>query len=342
MSAPLPAPLHLDPATAEAVTGGAWHGPRAPVVVRGATLDSREVRDGCLFACFEGERVDGHDYAEVAVGAGAVLILARRPVEVPAPVLVVSDVAEALAALAQRMRSQLDDVIWIGVTGSNGKTTVKELLGSACSMAGRCITRGNYSNHLGVPLTILATPAQTRIAVIEMGTSGVGEIGRLAAIASPTIGVLTSIGPAHLEGLGGLSGVAVEKAALLAALPAGAPALLGRHGMDTAALAAGTTAERLIDMVRTTAANVEVEVIDSEVIDGDTAGESVVMRAAGIEVGIPMAGPHNLANAWIAWRAACAAGCDPRASCAPWPESARSAGRLESPTRPPLPAGRQL
>ena len=197
-----PAPLHLDPAIAERLTGGAWNGSRKPITIRGATLDSREVKPGCMFACFDGARVDGHDYAEVAVGAGAELILARRPLDVPAPVLVVSDVAAALAALASELRRQLEHITWIGVTGSNGKTTVKELLVAACASAGPVhATRGNYNNQLGVPLTVLATPADTAIAVIEMGTSEPGEIALLARIAKPQIGVLTSIGPAHLEGL---------------------------------------------------------------------------------------------------------------------------------------------
>lgn len=324
-----PAALTIDPALATELLGGTWHGPKAAVTVRGATIDSRDVRAGGLFACLVGTRVDGHDYADVAVGAGAELVLAERPVAVPAPVIVVADVTIALGRLAHFLRQQLSDTTWIGVTGSNGKTTVKALLQAACAPAGAVhVTAGNRNNQLGVPLTVLATPTQTRIAVIEMGTSEPGEIGLLADMVQPDIGVITGIGPAHLEGLGGLAGVAHEKSALFAALADGAPALFSRHGMATAALAAGIDASELDAIVAANAAHTDLSVFDSDAIAGEVVADGVCLDFAGERVCLPLIGPHNLANAHLAWQAAIAAGVAPLAALEALASVAPVSGRL--------------
>ena len=188
---------------------------------RGAAIDSRQIQPGMLFVALPGAHVDGHDFIPDALARGAAAVLAARSVPVEqarhadgtaVPVLVASDVVAALQGLASLARAQAAETTFIAVTGSNGKTTVKEMLVAALASVGFVhATPGNYNNHLGVPLTLLNMPEQPAVAVIEIGTSGPGEIAALAALARPDIAAITGIGPAHLEGLGDCFGVAREK-----------------------------------------------------------------------------------------------------------------------------------
>ena len=333
-----PAPFVLGKVDAERLTGGTWNGATSEVVLRGASIDSRAVTPGCLFACLVGERVDGHDFAETAVGDGAALVLANRAVSVPVPVLVVRDVAAALAVLATEFRRRYaPSCTWIGIGGANGKTTTKELLAAACAIrvgeAQVHATRGNLNNHLGVPLTVLATPADIRFAVIELGANHPGEVTALAAIAQPQVGVITSIGPEHLEGFGDLAGVCRSECELFAALPIGAPAFIGLGGMATHARDHGIGFDGLLAIVRAAAAGRQLTLI------GDDVAEAVPVRGRcdpdGIELmvdqgvsRIHLLGHHNLANATLAFHAAVAAGVDARQALAGLARVRPVAGRL--------------
>lgn len=328
----VPAPLELDLATAERLTGGSWRGPRAPVVCRGAAIDSRLVRPGCIFACLPGSRVDGHDYAATAVGDGASLVLASRPVEVPAPVLLVADVTAALAALAAELRRRLAQVVWIAITGSNGKTTVKELVLAAASGSGPVhATCGSLNNHLGVPLTILATPADSMIAVIELGASAAGEIDALAALVRPQVAVITSIGPAHLAGFGGLAGVAAAKAEIFRHVQAGGRMLFCRHGLEEACRGQGVEAQELLATLRAAAGDGNLTVVGDAgcAIDGATGPQGIVLRTPLGEVGIGLVGTHNLANACLAWHICLAAGLDGKRALAGLASARPATGRLQ-------------
>src|SRR5690606_25456822 len=151
---------------------------------------------------------------------GAVAALVSRPLEVAVPQVVVADPLAALSAFASAWRNQFDIPV-LAVTGSNGKTTSKEMIGAILGEAGpTLVTQGNLNNHIGVPLTPLQLTAWHRYAVIEMGASGPGEIAHLAALANPTLGIVTNAGAAHLEGFGSLAGVAEGKGELFLALPA--------------------------------------------------------------------------------------------------------------------------
>jgi UDP-N-acetylmuramoyl-tripeptide--D-alanyl-D-alanine ligase len=199
--------------------------------VRGAGMDSRAVIPGTLFACIKGARADGHDYAETAAASGAAVVLAERAlpeVSGQVPVFVVDDCVAALGRLASAWRAKAGAKV-AAVTGTAGKTTVKEMLlavlGQRFEVAG---TKGNYNNQLGLPLTMLACPGSARIWVLELGISRPGDMQELAAIARPDLAVITNIGPAHLEGLGDLAGVARAKAVLAAFLAPGGMVLASR------------------------------------------------------------------------------------------------------------------
>lgn len=205
----------------ESVTGGTLCGGDPQTPVTGGTFDSRAVRPGDVFAALPGEKTDGHAYIGAALDAGAACCLALRvPEGETRGVLVVPDVAAAFCAAAAYYRS-LFRLPLIGVTGSVGKTTAKEMI--ACVLARRFSTlktEKNFNNELGVPMTLFRLRPAHEAAVVEMGISHFGEMTRLAQMARPTMAVCTVIGRAHLEFLGDRAGVLRAKTEMLAEMPA--------------------------------------------------------------------------------------------------------------------------
>ncbi|MEM8909601.1 MAG: Mur ligase family protein, partial [Bacteroidota bacterium] len=177
--------------------------------------DSRRIEAGCLFFALKGPNFNGNAFAEEALTKGAAYAVIDEPdFQVNDRCLLVDDVLTSLQALATHHRRQLE-IPLIAITGSNGKTTTKELMSEALGCHYRThFTRGNLNNHIGVPLTLLAMPMDTEIAVIEMGANHQGEIAALCRIAEPTHGLITNIGKAHLESFGGLEGVKKGKSEL--------------------------------------------------------------------------------------------------------------------------------
>jgi len=187
---------------------------------RGITTDSRRVEAGMLFAALVGGRSDGHDFVAAAVDAGAAAVLVSKPLDRSFPQLVVDDVLRALGTLASSWRSVVEPCV-VGITGSNGKTTTKEmvrniLVGNATVLS----TSGNQNNELGLPLTLFRLNCNDRFAVLEMGASKAGDIRYLSQIAPPHVGLVCNVGPAHLLGFGDEEGVARAKGEMFAALPA--------------------------------------------------------------------------------------------------------------------------
>lgn len=225
---------------AELITALAGEPPPADAVpaieVRGAVIDSRLVTPGCLFVALHGERQDGHDYIPQAIAGGAVAVIAERPpaLEISQSFdvgnlriyrfadsfcLIVSDSLAALQRAAAHWRRQ-HDVRVIGITGSVGKTTSKEIIAAVVKQHYRTIkSEGNYNNEIGLPLTLLHLADTHERVVLEMGMYDVGEIAQLADIALPQVGVVTNVGPTHLERLGTIERIAQAKAELPQALP---------------------------------------------------------------------------------------------------------------------------
>ena len=176
--------------------------------------DSRKVKSGDLFFALKGENFDGNDYAQKALDSGAAYAVVDRPFGKDSRFLEVPDVLEALQQLARQHRQALNVPV-LALTGTNGKTTTKELIATVLSTRFKvCATQGNLNNHIGVPLTLLRMDRETEMAVVEMGANHPGEIARLAAIAQPDYGLITNVGKAHLEGFGSLEGVMRTKGAL--------------------------------------------------------------------------------------------------------------------------------
>ncbi|MCL2727117.1 MAG: UDP-N-acetylmuramoyl-tripeptide--D-alanyl-D-alanine ligase [Bacteroidales bacterium] len=178
------------------------------------STDSRKISRGDLFFALKGDNFDGNDYAEKAIESGAAYAIVDRPSGDHAQFILVPDALKALQQLAQHHR-QMQHIPIFALTGSNGKTTTKELITTVLSAKYRvCSTQGNLNNHIGVPLTLLRIDSTTQMAVIEMGANHLGEIAVLAAIAQPDYGLITNVGKAHLEGFGSLEGVIQTKGEL--------------------------------------------------------------------------------------------------------------------------------
>ena len=227
-------------------TGGHLHGDGA-TAVDGVTQDSRDVRPGMLFVPLVAERRDGHSFIADAVAAGASAYLtAREPVAAGAAAVQVGDTLEALAALAQRARRRLGAVPVVGVTGSAGKTTTKDLLAAVLARDRRVwASTASFNNEIGVPITLLSAPAGTEALVVEMGSRGPGHISRLCAVARPTMGVVTTVGLSHTSELGSLAAVVAAKRELVEALPRagdGGVAFLNAGVPEVAAMASSTDA----------------------------------------------------------------------------------------------------
>ena len=179
------------------------------------TTDSRAITPGCLFFAFKGERFDGNAFAPKALEQGAALcVISDEKYKADDRCIVVPDVLATLQELAREHRRHLQIPV-IGITGTNGKTTTKELVHAVLSKRYKTsATKGNFNNHLGVPLTLLGIPEKTEIAIVEMGANHPGEIAFLCGIADPDLGLITNVGRAHLEGFGSFEGVIQTKTEL--------------------------------------------------------------------------------------------------------------------------------
>lgn len=227
---------------ASAVDGGAS--------ITGVTVDSRDVAPGDLFVAIAGERVDGHDFAADAVAAGASCVLTSRPLADGAgsalPCIVVDDPVAALGRLASWYRRERLSCVVIGITGSSGKTSTKDLAARVLSTAAPTVSpRGSFNTEVGLPLTVLGADADTRFLVLEMGMRGEGHIAYLVRLMDPDIGVVLNVGSAHLEMLGSREAIARAKSEMVRDLPSTAIAVLNRDDPAVRAMADITVAQVL-------------------------------------------------------------------------------------------------
>jgi UDP-N-acetylmuramoyl-tripeptide--D-alanyl-D-alanine ligase len=234
---------------AEALGGRLVRGAADAVVSGSVETDSRLVAPGSVFFALPGETTDGALFAPAAVEAGAALVVAERELDVDTALIVVDDGVAALAALARlvvaRVRA-LGELRVVAVTGSNGKTTTKNLLRAILSAEGPTVApQGSFNNHVGAPISMLRVDERTRYLVVEMGASKIGEIARLISIVTPDIGIVLKVGLAHAGEFGGIDAVQRAKSEMVTDLPATAVALL--HGDDPrVAEMAGMTSARVV------------------------------------------------------------------------------------------------
>lgn len=282
---------------------GRLNGGDAPFA--GVSTDSRNISAGELFVALSGPNFDGTTFVADAVAKGAAGVIVSSPVNVDAAQIHVDDTRSALRDLARDWRRQLS-VRVIALTGSNGKTTVKEMLASCLSQVAETLaTEGNLNNEIGVPLTLFRLAPEHRYAVIEMGANHEGEIARLTATAEPEVVMLTNAGNAHLEGFGGIEGVARGKGEILSGEPRPRAAILNaddRYFDYWSGLASDTT---VISFGDSAEANVRVTRVELE-----TNGMLVALLLGDetLEFHLPLVGEHNARNAAAAAAAAAAVG----------------------------------
>jgi UDP-N-acetylmuramoyl-tripeptide--D-alanyl-D-alanine ligase len=269
----------------------------------GITTDTRKVAAGSLFVALKGERFDAHAFLADAATAGATAaIVSRVPADAPAGLalwVVGGDTRAALGRLGTHRRRAFDGKV-VGVCGSNGKTTTKELLRAALGSTLRVhATEANLNNQVGVPLTLLSIPADAEVAVVEMGTNEPGEIAALTAIVEPDVGIMTSIGEEHLEGFGDVAGVFREETALLEGMPAGSVAIVAEEPAELPA-----KARELLGPDRVRVAGLS----DGADLRPDGGADSVEVQPdgstrwsfRGTPIHLPQPGRHNVRNALIA------------------------------------------
>ncbi len=279
---------------AAAVGGRLADAPDPALLVTGRVgIDSRSVEPGGLFVAVEGERHDGHDFAADAVASGAVAVLATRPVGVPT--VVVDDVVVALGRLATAVRRQLPDLHVVGITGSSGKTSTKDLLAQVLERVGPTVApAGSHNNEIGLPLTVCAADPSVQFLVLEMGARGLGHIRELTEIAQPDVGVVLNVGSAHVGEFGSREAIAVAKGELVEALPARGLAVLNADDPLVHPMAERTHA-RVVTYGETERA--DVRAVDVALDEQGRPRFELVTAAGRAVVAMRLVGEHQVSNA---------------------------------------------
>ncbi|HXH03909.1 MAG TPA: UDP-N-acetylmuramoyl-tripeptide--D-alanyl-D-alanine ligase [Candidatus Competibacteraceae bacterium] len=265
--------------------------------------DSRQLVEGALFVALRGERFDGHDFVAAAAGRGAVAALVERRLELALPQLRVADTLAALGRLGAAWRQGFRGPL-VALTGSNGKTTLKEMVRAILAVRGPVLaTQGNLNNHIGVPLTLLRLQDEHQYAVLEMGANHPGEIAYLTALARPDVAVVNNAGPCHLEGFGDLDGVARGKGEIFQGLGERGVAVVNADDAYAAYWRGLNAGRRILDFGLERPAAVRGELL------GEEGGVRLHWQGQAVDIRLPLPGVHNVRNALAAAAAALAVGC---------------------------------
>ena len=301
--------------------GGTLVGGDPEIVVSGSVeFDSRQIGPGGLFVAFPGATVDGHDFAPQAVQAGAVAVLGTRPTS--GPTVVVDDPLAALGRLARVVVDRLPELVIVGITGSSGKTSTKDMIVQLLARLGPTVgPAGSFNNELGLPHTVLKADQQTRFLVLEMGSRGTGHLTYLCQIAPPRIAVVVNVGVAHIGEFGSVDAIATAKSELVAALAPGGQAVLNADDERVRAMA--PLAEKAGAMV-VFAGEAQDATVHAEQVELDERGRaSYILRtpegSRAVRLGI--SGRHQSGNSLLAAAVARSAGMD-------LPELAAALGEL--------------
>lgn len=292
-------------------------------IVTGAAIDSRQIVEGDLFFALEGGFVDGHKFVGHAMQSGASAVVVGKELERDIPQIVLEDRADGLVKLAAWVRDDLDPLV-VGITGSTGKTGVKDMLASiARPVMPTVASERSFNNDLGVPLTLVRAKVETEVVVCEMGSRGPGHIARLCHYARPHIGVVTNVGVTHFEQFGSREAIAAAKTELIESLPEGGAAVLNADDAYVAAMAESTKAEVITVGLNNPA------MIRAGQVRFDGLGRPTFQIEGELGVGwlhVPIAGIHQVSNALVACGAAFALGLSldqckeglERSSASPW------------------------
>jgi UDP-N-acetylmuramoyl-tripeptide--D-alanyl-D-alanine ligase len=304
--------IELTLAEIAASTDGVLHlpdGMSADAVVNGSVqTDSRRITKGSIFFALPGETTDGHLFVPAAVEGGAALVVTERHLDTAVPQIVVEDGVKALAALARtvvaRVRAE-GSLSVVGITGSNGKTTTKNMVRAILERSGPTVApEGSYNNHVGAPLAMLAVDHSTRYLVVEMGANHVGDIAKLVSIVTPDVAVVLKVGFAHAGDFGSLAATQRAKSEMVTTLPSSAVAVLNADD-ELVAEMAGMTAARVAWFGLGDGADLRAENIDTS-IDGTSF--TLTEHGETHRVSLRILGEHHVMNALAALSVACQLG----------------------------------
>ena len=274
------------------LVGGELFCDRDLLVSKAPVFDSRHATPGCFFLALKGENADGHDFAADAYRSGAMFSLTSQRID--GPCIVVADVLEALSILAAFVRKRLDKLIVIGITGSQGKTSTKDLLTHMLGAVGPTVApAGSFNNDLGLPITLLQCDDRTRFCILEMGARHMGDIARLCEIAKPNIGVVLTVGTAHIGEFGSREIIAQTKGELIASLDKDGIAILGTYDEFTPKMASLHQGEVIFFGEK---GDIQVRAADIEMREGRPHFD-LVTPAGRDAVGMRAVGAHQVSNA---------------------------------------------
>lgn len=275
----------------------------------GVSTDTRSLRGGELFVALRGPNFDGHAFVPEAEARGAAGAVISRPLETALPCVQAEDTLWALGALAADWRSRFQLPV-LAVTGSFGKTTVKEMMAAICAGRGETLaTRGNLNNEIGLPLTLFGLDARHRAAVLELGANHAGEIGRMTAICRPSVGVVTAAGPVHLEGFGSVEGVARAKGEIYTGLPEEGVAVINEDDGYAPLWREMAGARRRVGFGLGPQAEFRAEQLRQSLdVDGPVLEFRLVTPDGAADVRLGLPGRHNAMNALAAAATCWAAG----------------------------------
>jgi len=312
-------------------TGGRLADADPDAVVAGVAVDSRAVRPGELFVALPGSRTDGSLFAAAAAEAGAAATLAQEGTVFAGPRVEVADPLAALAALGTAVRDRSAATV-VAVTGSNGKTTTKDLLAAALATTMATVAnQASFNNEVGLPLTLTRIDPGTRAVVVEMGARGPGHIAALARLARPSVGVVLNVGESHLGMFGSREAIAKAKGELVESLPPDGTAVLNADDPQVAAMADRTVA-RVVTFGQGPAAEVRAEEVT---LDGDGRASFTLVTPAGrAEVTLPAPGEHLVSCALAAAAAASVLGVGPAEVAAGLATATLSPMRMQVRRRP--------
>ncbi|MEX3021251.1 UDP-N-acetylmuramoyl-tripeptide--D-alanyl-D-alanine ligase [Kluyvera sp. STS39-E] len=291
------------------VLNGELHGD--DLLIDDVTTDTRKITPGCLFVALKGERFDAHDFAQTAKDAGAGALLVSRKLAIDLPQLVVSDTRLAFGELAAWVRKQVSARV-VALTGSSGKTSVKEMTAAILAQCGNTLyTAGNLNNDIGVPMTLLRLTPEHQFAVIELGANHQGEIAWTVSLTRPEAALVNNLAAAHLEGFGSLAGVAKAKGEIFSGLPDSGIAILNADNNDWQNWQ-HIIGDRTVWRFSPNAADSDFSAADVRITAQGTVFTLQTPNGS-TEVILPLPGRHNIANALAATALATAVGADLKA-----------------------------
>lgn len=279
------------------------------ITVNHLLTDSRQISTGSLFVALQGDHFDGHDFASQAQTSGAVALLVNRQLHNDLPQLIVADTRKALGQIAAWWRQQLS-VQTVALTGSSGKTTVKEMTAAILRQCGTTLsTEGNFNNDIGVPLTLLRLKAQHQFAVIELGANHIGEIHWTTSLVRPQAVLINNLAAAHLAGFGSLQGVAQAKGEIFAGLTDNGIAIINNDSQDLALWQSSIGTHTLWRFSAELVTTTDCDFFTSQVQLSASDSKFMLHTPAGsVPITLPLPGQHNLANALAAAALASAVG----------------------------------